>query len=221
MNDKPLIAASPNSRQVSLREQSSSTIQTAIRSPHDEGKTLERVNVVLGLYFDPDQDPTTRAAVRAEFVRALREFPDWAVQRGFDAWVKTMSRRPSPGEIAILAQRQLQPLIDELGYRKRMQEAQDERQASGPVVDASTASEILAKAGFTPRRMEAILSRPMPSSLDEADAEPAAKRPHWSETADPDGAAMQQLRAIRDGNPLVQAARFAAEKNRPPQDGAV
>lgn len=119
MTGGALTRPSTPSRMVSLREQSSSTLQAAIRSPHDPGATLRRVNAVLGLYFDPDNDPVTRAAVREEFVRALSAYPDWAVQRAFDAWVKTGQRRPTPGEIVILVGRELKPLTDELAKRER------------------------------------------------------------------------------------------------------
>ena len=77
------------------------------------------MNAVLGLYFDPDSDPETKAAMRREFVVALAAYPDWAVQRAFDAWVKTGQRRPTPGEIVILVGRKMKPITDELARRER------------------------------------------------------------------------------------------------------
>ncbi len=103
-----------------MREQSTSELTTAIRSPADEGAILKRTNVVLALYFDPDNDPAVRAAVRQEFVMALKAYPNWAVQRAFDAWVKTNQRRPTPGEIRILTEREVKPLTDELARRERL-----------------------------------------------------------------------------------------------------
>lgn len=94
-------------------------MKAAIRSPHDAGATLKRVNAVLGLYFDPDNDPDTRAAMRQEFVVALASYPDWVVQRAFDAWVKTGQRRPTPGEIVILVGREMKPITDEIAKRER------------------------------------------------------------------------------------------------------
>lgn len=178
------------------------------------------MNVVLGLYFDPDHDPKVRAAVRAEFVRALREFPDWAVQRAFDGWVKTMQRRPTPGEIAILAQREVKPLVEELDYRKRQAEAAAEREAAKEVVSAEAASAILHQAGFTPRRFDAMRAAPMATSFSEAEAATEApSKPHWSERVAADSPEWRTLRAARDANPLVQAARAAAER-RGPEEGA-
>lgn len=125
MTGSGLTKPSTRSPMASLREQSASDLRTAIRSPHNAGATLKRVNAVLGLYFDPDNDPETRAAVRREFVVALSAYPDWAVQRAFDAWVKTSQRRPTPGEIVILVGRELKPLTDELARRER--DAADQR----------------------------------------------------------------------------------------------
>lgn len=119
MNANALTKPSTNSPMASLREQSASALKAAIHSPHDPGATLKRVNAVLGLYFDPDNDPETKAAMRQEFVLALASYPDWAVQRAFDAWVKTGQRRPTPGEIVILVGREMKPMTDELARRER------------------------------------------------------------------------------------------------------
>lgn len=88
---------------------------------------------MLALYFDPDNDPATRAAVRQEFVIALADYPDWAVQRGFDAWVKTGQRRPTPGEILILVGREVKPFTDELRRRENLAQGwADDRDAPSP-----------------------------------------------------------------------------------------
>jgi len=120
MNANALTKPSTNSPMASLREQSASALKAAIHSPHDPGATLKRVNAVLGLYFDPDNDPETKAAMRQEFVVALAAYPDWAVQRAFDAWVKTGQRRPTPGEVVILVGREMKPMTDELARRDRL-----------------------------------------------------------------------------------------------------
>lgn len=103
----------------SLREQSTSTIQAAIHSTKDEGAVLARTNAVLALYYDPDLEPETKAAIREEFVRALASYPIWAVHKAFDAWARSAQRRPTPGEIVILVAREMQPLTDELNRRKK------------------------------------------------------------------------------------------------------
>ena len=110
---------STNSPTTSVRGQSLSTIQAAIRSPHDQGATLKRANSILSLYYDPDFDAETKADARAAFVRALAEFPDWAVQRAFDQWERSMQRRPSPAEIVILVGREMKPLTDEVNRHEK------------------------------------------------------------------------------------------------------
>jgi len=118
---------------VSLREQSASTIQAAIHSPRSEGETLKRTNAVLALYYDPDLEPETKAAIREEFVRALSTCPTWAMHKAFDNWTRSATRRPTPGEIVILVSREMQPLTDELNRRaKEEAERKDYREAPSP-----------------------------------------------------------------------------------------
>jgi hypothetical protein len=73
----------------------------------------------LALYYDPDLEPETRAAIREEFVRALSSYPLWAVHKAFDTWTRTATRRPTPGEIVILVAREMTPLTDELNRRNK------------------------------------------------------------------------------------------------------
>ena len=93
MTGNALTARSTPLRPVSLREQSALDLKTAIRSPADPGATLKRTDSVLNLYFQPESTPEAKAAVRKEFVVALSGVPAWAMQKAFDAWVKTGQRR--------------------------------------------------------------------------------------------------------------------------------
>lgn len=144
---KPLVA--------SLREQSASTIQAAIRSRADEGEILARTNAVLALYYDPDLEPETRVAIREEFVRALSSYPAWAIHKAFDAWTRSAQRRPTPGDIVILVGREMKPLTDELARRDR-EEA--DRREERPELTAEEierrrkyAASVLSDAGFASR----------------------------------------------------------------------
>lgn len=133
-------------------------LKTAIRSPSDPGATLKRVNTVLSLYFDPDNSPETKAAVRQEFVVALSGVPAWAMQKAFDAWVKTGQRRPTPGEILILAERELKPIGDELARRQRLEE--DRRQAEAAPTDEELAQRRAAAASIMQEVGYAMAPRP-------------------------------------------------------------
>lgn len=159
---------------VSVRDRSASELRTAIRSPNDPGATLKRANTVLALYFDPDNDPATRAAVRKEFVVALSAYPDWAIQKAFDVWVKTGQRRPTPGEISILVGRELKPIADELSRRER--EAAEAREAVPELSPEdlerrrSFAAEVIGRAGygFAPQRRGTPTNEP-PTAADLAE----------------------------------------------------
>lgn len=171
---------------------------------------LSRVNTNLALYYDPDIDPETKAEVRGAFVRALQSKPLWAIFRAFDTWERSMTRRPSPGDISILADRELQPFIRELSARQRA----DERAAevTREIPSKERAAAIMQELGFTAKRMAAVQASPMARSLDDA-AAAEAPRPHWSDTADQDSPEARTLRAAREGNALVQEARAAAARS--------
>lgn len=162
------------------------------------------MNAILSMpgYFREKNDPETNTAIREDFLRALAMYPDWAVQRAFDAWVRTGTRMPSPGEMVILASRETKPLHEELLKRKRVadEQAEDERRRIANRVSAESAARIMAEAGMTPERLAAVMRAPMAGSLDEAEAiaNPPSK-PHWTESvADPEtDPRMVALRASR------------------------
>lgn len=193
-----LTAPSFKSPMASLREQSVSTIRTAILSPHDSGACLRRIVAVLGLYYDPDQTPEAKALTREEFVRALDGKPDWAVQRAFDTWTKTGTRRPSPGEILILIERELAPMGAELARREKFEREQAEaaREAAVTPEMRKAANDILQNLGFTADRSRALERDPLAGS-NEALERAMAPTKHWSETAPPDDPRWEILRKSR------------------------
>lgn len=199
----------------SLREKSTEALIQAIRLPNDEGFTADRARKCLKLYFDPDMDNEDRAEMLDAFARALRPYPKWVVAKGFDDWDRTpgQRRRPSPGEIVYLASLVVKEITDELARRKREQAPAPE--AAPPRVEGGAAERIMAQAGFTPKRIEAVRAAPMANSFVEAEAR-AAEPPvrHWTESATP--AQLAQLQAARDANPLIIEARrsqmLAAER---------
>lgn len=113
---------------------------------------MRRTNAVLALYYDPDLEPETKAAIREEFVRALAAYPTWAMHKAFDSWTRSATRRPTPGEIVILVAREMQPLTDELNRRaKEDAERGDYREAPSPEEmerRRNFASSVMQMAGF-------------------------------------------------------------------------
>lgn len=189
---------------------SANKVEAAIRLPFDHGAALKRVNAVLANYYDPDFDAETKALARAEFLTALKSFPDWAVQQAFDAWVKSGTRRPSPGEIVILVNRALKPLADELARREKMAAEKAEYEAAQARAPRckEMAERIMQTKGFTPKRINDIRSRPMANTWAEVDAvsDPQAAPLHWSVGKADDSPEMAALRRARAENPLMNAA---------------
>ncbi|WP_420023750.1 hypothetical protein ACN9JG_06220 [Cereibacter azotoformans] len=155
--------------------------------------------------------PEERAAVIDAFGRALAAYPRWAVSAAFDAYEKTGTHRPAPAQIVRLAEAELKRMTDEVSRRKRDEE--ERAAAPRPTVDAASASAIMEAAGFTPRRIDAVRAMPMAGTFAEAEERVDAPRTlHWSEKAGPDAAEWEALRAARDANPLIQAAREDAAR---------
>lgn len=153
-----------------------------------------------------------RAAMLREFVAALDNLPNWALEIAFDKWARTGARRPTPAEIRLLAERELQPLTDELARRKRIEDeaAEEARRREVTPEMAQRAADAMARAGFTADKLAAIRSFPMERSLDvaaERQAELEAPRPHWTDRADmdPELRAMHEktLAKARAGNTLI------------------
>lgn len=209
-----LVKTSIGSPMVSLREQSSSALMTAIHSPHDPGETLRRINTILDMpgYYVERGDEQTRALVLKEYCMALKDSPNWAVQRACDRWVKNGTRRPSPADLLIIIDRELRPLQDELARRQKeaARHAAELAEAEKKRVTPDATARLMAEAGFTPRRMDALRRAPMASTFAQAeDAQDTPRKPHWTEIAPPDGPDMKALQKARAENHNVIAARQA------------
>lgn len=147
-------------------------------------------------------DAATKAAALEAFIRALSHLPTWAVLRAFDAWDRSGTRRPTPAEIVMLAEREIKPITDELGKRQRLAApAEPDRKP----VDRAAAAEIMARAGFTARRMEALRASPMSASMEEAERAVSGLQgsQHWSDGLtddDPRMVALKNARAAADSS---------------------
>lgn len=128
------------------------------------------------------------------YARALRNWPRWAVAKAFDDWERTRNRRPSPGDIGILAANAVKELTDELSRRhpKEPEAPPVER------VSPEAAAAILAAAGFTPRRIEAVRQSPMALSLETAHQRAVVAGKHWSDDAAPDDPRWRILEGSRE-----------------------
>ncbi len=127
--------------------------------------------------------------------------------RAFDRWERSGQRRPTPAEIVILAEREIEPFKAELKRREPPPlKITDDR----PRISPDRAAQIMAEAGFNPERAELFRRFPMARSEDEVRQRQAAAREIAARAA-----AMvtpEMLAEVRDRNSLVREARAAQAK---------
>ena len=168
---------------------------------------MGRIVTLLSHYYRPDDDADLMRAMAADWYAVLKGFPTYAINGAcVDYLTDEPRRKPSPGAIVELARR-LMP-------RPRLGTADDERMAlpkpERTMDELARSQQLLNAAGFTPKRMQAVQSRPMARTDDELYADKKTDRPHWTETVAPDSPELEQLRRARAANPLMNP-RIAAE----------
>jgi len=197
-----------NTPAVSVQAKSKEALTQAIHSPADSGFTVDRARRCLKLYYEPDMSAEDRADMLDLYEKALSAYPKWAVSKGFDQWEKTGTRRPSPGEIGILAGRAMKEITDELARRAKI-ETPPEPERAPP--SQEEAERIMQRAGFTPKRIADIRAAPMAITF--ADAEAKAGAPwvaHWSEGCAADDYRMIALKKARAANALMNPPKGEA-----------
>lgn len=143
-----------------------------------------------------------------DWLDILEPFPQDAIEHACRTYLQAQpSRRPTPGDIRNRAVAYLTATRP----KKREPEPPRLNAPERKPVDPERAQRILEEAGFTEGKMNLVKRFPKAVSMADAErmAEAGDTKPHWTETVDPDGPEMAQLRAARDANPLVQAARRA------------
>lgn len=163
-----------------------------------------RIFTLLQQYWSTDDLPEVFEKLVKDWMDVLEPFPQEAIEHACVSYLQAQSRKPVPADIRNRAAAWVE-------QRKPKQVAlPPPPPPPRKVVDAETAARIMHEAGFTPEK--ANLVRRFPNAPTYAAAEAMShipKRPHWTETADPDGPEMKALRAARDANPIIQAARAA------------
>lgn len=108
------------------------------------------VRTVLSAYFQPHEAEEIKAAQLAWWCDELQDWTQEQVVWALRQWNRDNPRlRPTPGDILRMCKA---ARGRKLAAQARKQEAQEERQ----VISAEAANEIVAKAGFAPRRMEDV-----------------------------------------------------------------
>jgi len=161
---------------------------------------MGRIVTLLSHYYRPDDDPDILRAQAADWYVVLKGFPVYAINGACVDYLSSEPRRkPAPGAIVELCRR-LMP-------RPRLGQEDDDRLAlpkpERTADEKARASELLNRIGFSPKRIDAVRSRPMARSDAELYDENKEHLPHWTEIVAPDSAEMGQLRAARAANPLM------------------
>lgn len=150
-------------------------------------------------------DAQDRAEMLDLYARALNSYPRWAVSQAFDRWEKSATRRPSPGDLNVLASQAMKEITDELSRRKRIEAEREEPETPQRTDDErAEAARIMNRLGFTPKRMDAVRANPMARNMDEAQAVHEANDPHWTETHRATPEAMEQLRKARIKSGMIK-----------------
>ena len=173
-----------------------------------------RITTLLAHYWRTDDPPELIAEILADWMDVLEPFPGPAIEHACKTYLQSQpSRKPTPADI-----------------RNRAAAWVDQRKPRAPalppppppkrdVVSAEAAQRILHEKGYTDAKFDLV--RRFPTAPSMAEAERMAAAPvsrHWTDTADPDGPEMRALRAARDANPLIQAAREAAARRKEAED---
>jgi hypothetical protein len=152
--------------------------------------------------------PEIQEVLANDWLDVLEPFPQDAIEHACRSYLQAQpSRRPTPADIR---NRAVSYLDATRPKPQRQAPAAYLEAEKRQVIDGETAQRILQEKGFTEERLNLV--KRFPSAPGYAAAEAMSEkvtRAHWADTADPDGADMQALKAARDENPLIQAARAA------------
>ena len=170
--------------------------QTELPTASDESLAIQ---VILNQFWR-DGDKRVQAVETAAWLRTLAGMK---VKDILSSWERYQGYGPKQNNGALIKPTAIQ-IRD--GVRASMPRLPELPEPPRDVISAEAANAIMDRAGFTPKRLAAIRGNPMANSFLEAEM-PRWEKPHWTETADPDGPQMRELRRARDADPNIQWAR--------------
>lgn len=145
------------------------TLEVAIASlstPARPEWVMARTASLLSPYYEKDVPQGVRVMEAEDWADALAEFPQWAIQKAAQWWKSADNpdrrKRPLEGDIAARARFEMQAVRAaqiKLRSNGTFSLVQTKEQTEGPPkyrVSRERASEILAEAGYRPKRMEPV-----------------------------------------------------------------
>ncbi len=130
MQNLPTTTSSAASPPVSLSKVGTHQLQAWLAENVTPDQLLDRTKKSLALFFDPNTEAEDKAMQIEGFIKALSDFPFWAVNKAFDQWEREKQHRPSPASIRIVALREVERVAKEIKRRRPPPEPDPERVVS-------------------------------------------------------------------------------------------
>ena len=134
---------------------------SALSQPVEPAWCMARVASLLNPYYDKDTPQAVRVMEAEDWMEALAAFPQWAIERAVRWWKSAENdqrrKRPLEGDIAAICKREMRGISAVPGLAQRRADGryiEDRPQPPKQPVTPEAALEILASAGFAPRKMK-------------------------------------------------------------------
>ena len=126
--------------------------------PCDATWCMARVAALLSPYYDKDTPPAVRKMEAEDWLEELKVYPQWAIERAVRWWKsadnKDRRKKPLEGDIADRCKVEMRGInaVPSLVERRRSGTYYDKQDARSERCTPDRAAEIMAQAGFTPKR---------------------------------------------------------------------
>ena len=134
-------------------------IQKTLMAPCSGVWISARVAALLSPYYEKDIPQAVRKMEAEDWEIALRGFPKWAIERAVRWWKSDANpdrrKRPIEGDIAARCWVEMNGVPSAYKVLEMKQRGSDYKVEPRERLTAERAGEILAEAGFAPRRMDA------------------------------------------------------------------
>lgn len=133
----------------------------ALSEPASPVWIMARVAALLSPYYDKDTPRAVREMEAEDWLEALAQYPQWAIERAVRFWKSADNadrrKKPLEGDIAARCKVEMRGIgaLPDLLSRKRDGRFIGSEPQRDPPVSRDTAQEIMRAAGFAPRKMDA------------------------------------------------------------------
>jgi len=149
----------PQLQQTSLPEKETvKRIQQTLMTPADGVWMLARVAALLSPYYEKDIPQAVRKMEAEDWFNALREFPQWAIERAVRWWKSDANadrrKRPLEGDIVARCRIEMDGVASACKVLEMKQRGIEHKEEPRERLTADRAAEIMRDVGFGVKRME-------------------------------------------------------------------